>query len=146
MLKAIARIILRYRIVSLITLLVLTGFMIYMATFVKLSYEAAKILPPTDPTYAEYLKFKEKFGEDGTVMVIGFQSDSIWNKDVFNGWYRLTNQIKAIDGIQEVVSVSRAFHMVRNDSLNKLDFKPLNASEPVSQQQVDSIRDEILLV
>ena len=86
MLKAAARIILRHRLASLITLLVLTGFMAYMATGVKLSYEAAKILPPTDPTYAQYLKFKEKFGEDGTVMVIGFQSDSIWQKDVFNGW------------------------------------------------------------
>ena len=143
MLHAAARIILRYRVASLITLLVLTGFMGFMATKVKLSYEAAKILPPTDPTYAQYLKFKEKFGEDGTVMVIGFQSDSIWNKDVFACWYQLTNDIKAIEGIQEVVSIARAFHVVRNDSLHKLDFKPLLTSKPSTQDQVDSLKSTL---
>jgi uncharacterized protein len=144
MLEAAARIILRYRVASLITLLVLTGFMVYMASGVKLSYEAAKILPPSDPTYAQYLKFKEKFGEDGTVMVIGFQSDSIWQKDVFAGWYKLTNDIKAIEGIQEVVSIARAFQVIRNDSLHKLDFKPLLSATPVSQSEVDSVKLKLL--
>lgn len=144
MLEAAARIILRYRLVSLITLLVLTGFMVYMATGVKLSYEAAKILPPSDPTYAQYLKFKEKFGEDGTVMVIGFQSDRIWDKDVFAGWYQLTNDVKKIEGIQEVISVARAFYVTRNDSLQKLDFKPLIAQKPTRQSEVDSIKDQLL--
>ena len=112
MLFAAARIILRHRVVSLIVLLALTGGMIYMATFVKLSYEAAKILPPTDSTYAEYLKFKQKFGEDGTVMVIGFQSDSIWQQKLLADWYDLSNDVKSIDGIQEVVSIARAFQVV----------------------------------
>ena len=143
MLEAAARIILRYRLISLIVLLVLTGFMVYMATFVKLSYEGAKILPPTDSTYAQYLKFKEKFGEDGTVMVIGFQSDSIWQQNVLADWYDLTNEVKAIEGIQEVISIARAFHVTRNDSLHKLDFKPLIKSRPTTQAEVDSLKEEI---
>lgn len=143
MLKAAARIILRYRVVSLIILLSLTAGMVYMATFVKLSYEGAKILPPSDSTYAEYLKFKKKFGEDGSVMVIGFQSDSIWQHSILGDWYDLTNDIKAVDGIQEVVSIARAFHVTRNDSLHKLDFKPLISHRPTSQAEADSLRDEI---
>ncbi len=143
MLKAAARIILRYRVVSLIILLSLTAGMVYMATFVKLSYEGAKILPPSDSTYAEYLKFKKKFGEDGSVMVIGFQSDSIWQRSLLGDWYDLTNDIKAVDGIQEVVSIARAFHVTRNDSLHKLDFKPLISHRPTSQAEADSLRDEI---
>ena len=84
MLATIARIILRHRLLTLFSLLVMTGVMAYFASQVQISYEGAKILPPTDPTYAEYLKFKEKFGEDGTVMVIGFQSDKIWDHKIFS--------------------------------------------------------------
>lgn len=146
MLEAAARIILRHRIVTLIVLMSITVAMGYFASKVKLSYEAAKILPPTDPTFSEYLKFKEKFGEDGTVMVIGFKSDSIWQLPVLAGWYELTNEIKNIEGIQEVISVARAFHVIRNDSLHKLDFKPLLASRPTTQQEADNLRDEIKLL
>ncbi|HNP48018.1 MAG TPA: MMPL family transporter, partial [Bacteroidia bacterium] len=144
MLEAAARIILRYRTVTLISLLALTALMGFMATKVQLSYESAKILPLTDSTYAEYLKFKEKFGEDGTVMVIGFKSDKIWEEKTFTGWYELTNKIKAIEGIQEVVSIARAFKVQRNDSLHKLDFLPLIKTKPQSQQEVDSLRDELM--
>lgn len=63
MLETLARIILRYRVASLVILLGITVFMGYTATKVQLSYEGAKILPASDSTYAEYLKFKQKFGE-----------------------------------------------------------------------------------
>ena len=143
MLELLARFILRQRILLLIVLLSVTAFLAYRATFVRLSYESARILPVTDSAYNEYLKFKEKFGEDGTVMVIGFQDDRLWHQPVFADWYDLTNEIKKIEGIQEVVSVARAFRVIRNDSLHKLDFKPLLDSRPVSQNQVDSLRKEL---
>src|SRR6185369_6067346 len=124
MLAGLARIILRQRILLLIALLAITVFMGYRATFVKLSYEAAKILPASDSSYSEYLKFKQKFGEDGTVMVIGFQSPDIFRFDIFNDWFKLTNKVKSIEGIQEVVSVARCYHLLRNDSLQRLDLSP----------------------
>lgn len=144
MFEAAARIILRYRTITLITLLTLTVVMGFLATKVQLSYESAKILPVTDSTYAQYLKFKEKFGEDGTVMVIGFKSDKIWEQKTFAGWFELTNKIKAIEGIQEVVSIARAFKVERNDSLHKLDFLPLIKTRPETQNEVDSLRDELM--
>ena len=143
MLETLARIILRQRVFLLIALLVITAFLAYRATFVKLSYESAKILPASDSSYHEYLKFKEKFGEDGTVMVIGFQSPDIFRLNVFNDWYRLTNVIKKIEGIQEVISIARCYHLVRNDSLQRLDLKPLLTQEPTSQSEVDSLKEKL---
>lgn len=140
MLEAVARIILRYRLITLLVLIILTCIMAFYASNVKLSYEAARILPVTDSTYSQYLKFKEKFGEDGTVMVIGFQNEALWKQPVLAGWYDLTNEVKKIEGIQEVVSVARAFTVIRNDSLHKLDFKPLLSSRPETQEEVDSLR------
>jgi predicted RND superfamily exporter protein len=143
MFEAAARIILRYRFVTLVVLIALTSVMAFFTTKVQLSYEAARILPLSDSTYSQYLKFKQKFGEDGTVMVIGFQNESLWNQKVLADWYDLTNDIKKIEGIQEVISIARAFHVVRNDSLHKLDFKPLLVSRPETQLQADSLREGI---
>jgi len=143
MLEAVARIILRRRFFLLTALVIITVFMGYRASFVKLSYEAAKILPVTDSSYAEYLKFKEKFGEDGTVMVVGFQSPDIFKLDIFKDWYKLSDSIKKIEGIQEVVSVARCYHMERNDSLQRLDFKPVITREPQTQEEVDQIKEEV---
>src|SRR5437868_5181025 len=143
MIEAVARIILRQRFLLLIALLAVTAFMAYRATFVKLSYEPAKILPASDSTYSEYLKFKEKFGEDGTVMVIGFQSPDIFQLNIFQDWYKLTDSVKHIEGIQEVVSIARCFHLVRNDSLQRLDFKPIIGHEPVSQEEVDTLKSQL---
>src|SRR5437868_3342801 len=137
MLEAFARIILRNRSIFLLGIIVLTLLMMYLATFVKLSYEAARILPATDSTYSRYLDFKKKFGEDGSVMVIGFQSPQLFKLDVFDDWYDLSNSIKKIDGIQEVVSIARCFHAERNDSLQLLQFKSIISEKPSSQQQVD---------
>lgn len=140
MLEAAARIILRYRVATLVILLILTGFMGFMATKIQLSYEGAKILPESDPTYAQYLRFKKQFGEDGTVMVIGFQDSRIWNQNTFGDWYELTNQVKQVEGIQEVLSIGRTFYVQRNDSLQQLDFKPVVTARPSTQEATDSIR------
>jgi predicted RND superfamily exporter protein len=140
MLEAAARIILRYRVATLVILLILTGFMGFMATKIQLSYEGAKILPESDPTYAQYLRFKKQFGEDGTVMVIGFQDSRIWNQKTFGDWYELTNQVKQVEGIQEVLSIGRTFYVQRNDSLQQLDFKPVVTARPSTQEATDSIR------
>lgn len=141
MLEALARIILRYRVASLVILLAITVFMGYTATKVQLSYEGAKILPASDSTYAEYLKFKQKFGEDGTVMVIGFQDPKMWEAGTFGDWYDLTEAVKNVEGIQEVLSIGRAFQVVRNDSLQKLDFKPIITHRPQTQAEVDSLHE-----
>jgi len=140
MFDAIARIILRNRLTLLIVLVLATVLMAYMASHVKLSYEAAKILPQTDSTYTQYLKFKKTFGEDGSVMVIGFESKDIFRLKTFSDWYDLSQKIKQTEGIQEVISAGRCFHVVRNDADHKLEFKPLLSSKPTSQDQVDSLK------
>src|SRR5262249_9380522 len=99
-----AKFILRLRGLLMVSLIALTGVMLYLALKVKLSYEGAKILPLSDSTYAEYLNFKKQFGEDGSVMVIGFEDSNLFKRDVFNDWTELSVTIKAMDGIQEVIS------------------------------------------
>ena len=139
----IASIILRNRLRFLIAMGLITLFMGYNASFVSITYEFAKLLPDDDSTYVSHVDFKKRFGEDGTVMVIGMQDSTFFTLPKYNAWYDLTQEIKAMDGIKEVLSVTRMFNLVRNDSLQKFEFKPILAGRASSQEQLDSIKDVI---
>ncbi len=135
--------ILRYRLMNLIIIALLTGIIGYFAFKVQVSYDAASLLPAHDSASIIYSDFKDRFGKDGSVMFIGIQDKNIFDLDKFGKLYDLTSEIKAIDGVEEVVSLGRIFNLVRNDSIKKFDFKPVSQSRPTTQQECDSIRSVI---
>lgn len=98
--------ILRNRLAFIIVLGAVTVFMAYRASHIQLSYEFAKVLPVTDTAFNDYEVFKKMFGEDGSVMVIGLQDSNLFSSDIINEWYSLSNTIKSIDGVQDVLSVA----------------------------------------
>jgi predicted RND superfamily exporter protein len=115
----------------------------YKALNVKLSYEFVEMLPSTDTTLVEYHNFKKMFGEDGSVMFVGIQDSNIFKISEFNDFYDLTYQIKAIDGVRDMVSIARLFYLTRNDSLKKFDFKPVIKDKPKTQPELDSLKNLI---
>lgn len=126
----------------LLTLIVLLGtaFMAYQASQIQLSYELAKILPTSDPEFQLYEGFKARYGEDGNVMVLGIETDNMYQQAFFNDWYDLNQRIKAIKGIRDVVSNASLYEIVRDDSTSKFKFVPLVPRRPGDQATVDSIR------
>ena len=132
--------ILRDRVVILVIIGLITVFMGYKAREVKLSYEMARILPAGDSTTIIYENFKRKFGEDGSVMFIGIQDKNLFSLNKFNDWYDLSFRLKNIQGVEEVLSVTRLFKLVKNDSLKKFEFLPVCSSRPTTQIEVDSIK------
>lgn len=74
----IAAFLVRKRVLLLIVLALLTGWMAFEARKVSIAYDFAKVIPKDDSDYVDYVDFKQKFGEDGSVMVIGVQSDKLF--------------------------------------------------------------------
>ena len=135
--------ILRDRVGILVVIGLVTLFMGYKAREVKLSYEMARMLPATDSTTIIYENFKKKFGEDGSVMFIGIQDKNLFSLNKFNDWYDLSAKLKNIQGVEEVLSVTRLFKLFKNDSLKKFEFLPVCPERPKTQQEVDSIKKVI---
>jgi len=135
--------ILRNRLQILIVVFAITAFMSYMASDVKLSYEMARVLPSSDSTFIVYEEFKKQFGEDGSVLFIGIQDPNLFRLDEFNDWFDLSEKIKSITGVEEVVSITRLYSLVKNDSLKKFEFVPLTPKKPHTQARLDSIREQI---
>jgi len=121
----------------------ITAFMSFMGRDVKLSYEMTRILPASDTTYIIYENFKKQFGEDGSVLFIGIQDTNLFQMREFSDWYDLSEKIKLIAGVEEVVSITRLYNLVKNDSLKKFEFVPLMPRKPSSQAQIDSLKNLI---
>jgi predicted RND superfamily exporter protein len=141
--RFIVRNLLRNRLGILLIIAGLTAFMGYKAREVKLSYEMARTLPANDSTFLLYESFKKQFGEDGSVLFIGLQDKNLFRLEEFNDWFDLSSNIRKIPGIEEVVSVTRLYKLVKNDSLKKFEFIPLCKEKPKSQGEVDSIKNTI---
>ncbi len=137
------RIILRNRIAILVIIALLTAFMGYKATQVKIQYENATILPAKDSTNQVYQNFIKQFGQDGTVMFIGIVDNRFFQLANFNNVYDLTDSLKKIQGVAEIVSITRIYNLVKNDSLKKFEFIPISPHKPRSQQELDSMKSLI---
>ena len=138
------RLILRNRLGILIGIGLITVVMAYMAFRVKLSYEMVKMLPQDDSLSVQYDIFKQRFGEDGNVLVIGTINPNIFRLDEFNAWFDLGNAIRKIDGIEEVVSLTRAVNLMKNDSLRQFQFSGVVKKRPANQSEVDSLKNVLL--
>jgi len=136
----IVRVILRNRISILIIVGLITVFMGYMALKVQMSYEMSTLLPENDSTFQSYQKFKKQFGEDGSVIVLNVRNPEIFELEEFNKWYDLSHEINKVEGIQEVVSISRIVVIEKDTVARKFTFRPLVNQRPSTQQEVDSIR------
>lgn len=144
MFTKISRIILRNRILFIVLISVFTAYMAYEAQSVKLSYENTSILSAKDSIMVEYQNFKDRYGEDGTVLMIGIKNPEIFKFDQFTAWYELGDSIRAIDGVQEVVSMTRGINLIKNEATHQFDYLPLVEKRPATQHDVDSLKNLIL--
>jgi predicted RND superfamily exporter protein len=110
----------------------------------KLSYENSSLLPEKDSTRIEYQKFRNLFGEDGNVIVIGTINPDLFKLDQFNAWTDLSNEIRKIDGVLEVLNISRAINLVKNEETHQFNIVPVVPQKPKTQAEVDSLKNTIL--
>ncbi len=139
----ISRFILRYKLFLLIYLLFATIFMANKAMQVQYSYEFLPLLPEDDPIYIEYQEFLGHFGQEGNVMVVGFQCDSLYQLENYNAFYDLYGQLKEIEGVEEVISILQARNMKKNEALKSFEFKPVTSQRYETQKEVDAVAKEL---
>lgn len=137
------RFILRNRVSILIVIGLITLFMGYEGSQIKMSYEMARMLPKDDSITVEYEEFKKEFGQDGSVIFIAIQDPDLFTLDHFNDWYDLSYDVLDMNGVQEVLSVARIYNLTRNDSLKKFDFLSIVPEKPTQQHTVDSIKQVV---
>ena len=120
-----AEFILKFKVYCLTALLVITIVMGYFAAQVKLSYEFTKAIPDDNPKFVIYKNFVKKFGIDGATIVVGFTTDKMYTKEVFNEVHDLHQQIKLIPAVTEVLSVPFAYELQKDSIEPKFNVHPV---------------------
>ena len=134
-----ARIVLRNRLVFLIVIGAITVLMGYEATTVGMSYKHGGLLPRTDSAYIDNERFREVFGEDGNVMVVGVQGEKFYTPKAFAAWGTLGEDLKQLDGVDSVFSEAHMFTLLRDDSLMRFRVVPLVKTLPRNTAEMDTL-------
>ncbi len=138
--ESLARFVLKFRWVLSTIILVITCFMAYMASQIEMTYDFPKIIPPDQAEYIEYEKFKQQYGEDGNLFVIGVETDKFFDLEFFNDWKQLGEEMQAASSVKAVLSIPNAVAIEKDTS--KKNFKPLAIfdTEIKSQEQLNKLK------
>ncbi len=136
--KRLGQFILKNRIPLLISLAVITGFMAYQASKVQLSYDFARAIPIDNPKYKSYQEFRKKFGEDGNLLVLGIQTDKMFEEKTFNAYAGLQRELKKAKGVDDVLAVPTAVGLIKIPETEKLVADTIFADRVLTQAEVDS--------
>ena len=135
----IAGIILRNRIAFIAGVLLGTIFMGFQARKIQMSYESADLLPKTDSAYLDYTRFRETFGQEGNVMVFAIQDSGFYQLNKTNDWIQMGNDIKALQGVNALMSITHTFNLQKNTDLKKFEVLPIFPSHIETQAELDSL-------
>src|SRR3954469_1818897 len=141
---AVARMILRWKFLLLTVVTLMTAYLGYHASQVKLSYEFSRAIPTDNPKYLAYQEFRKKFGEDGNLMVVGVETKQLFASDIFNDYVQLVRDLKKVNGVADIISVPSAVNLVRSEESEKLQAVPVFPDRKLSQAEIDSSKNIFL--
>lgn len=136
--QRLGQLVIKQRIPLLILLFVGSGIMAFFASKVKLSYEFTRAIPRDNPKYKAYLAFKEKFGDDGNMLVVGIQTDQLFTLEVFKAYIHLHQQLKDVPNVEDVISVPTAINLVKDSASEKLNAVRIFSDSISTQAALDS--------
>ncbi len=122
--KAIARFIITqkmYIITALIAMIIFGAF----NSKVQLTKTEAKLLPIHDSVWINFQDFRNTFGQEDNMIVIGFQDEKFFTTENYTYWKTLTDSISNQEGIQQVISIDDIQILKKNDSLKQFDLTSL---------------------
>jgi len=134
-----AQLIIRYRLHLMVVIGLITVVMGYWASKVEMSYDFARTVPPNDPDMVFFKHFKEQFGEDGNMMAIGIKDSAIYKLENFQKLKKFSNDIRKIEGVDEVVSLPLLRIILKDTVEKKFYLSPLFPDDIRTQQQLDSL-------
>ncbi len=140
----IANVILRNRFVIIGLLTLLTVFFGYQAAKgIKMDNRYGVLLPKNAQASIDYERFKDLFGEDGGVLVVAIQTDSLYTETGFQKWKELGDSILKLDGIESVVSEANLFTVFNDEENQRFDVHRVFSDTSYKEKSIDSIKHEI---
>jgi predicted RND superfamily exporter protein len=142
--ELIARIILRNRIIILTSIVLITFLLAFQWKHIKFTQTEANLIPADDKVNVDYQKFLNHFGEEGNLIVIATKDKKLFTPEVYNAWSELMNEIQSDKEVSLLVSVDNLQKLIKNDSLETFELKPLvDKSKVQNEKYLQQIKAEL---
>lgn len=134
--------ILRYRVALVLIVTLASAFMAWQASKIELSYEFSRAIPSNHPANITYQAFREKYGQDGNMLVIGVQTDQLFSEKLYNEYTDLYAALKKGYGVTDVIALPSTVVLKKDSATEKLKAANLFPAGLLRQAELDSIRSE----
>lgn len=120
----VAHLVLRNRIIILISIGVLTFFLGLQWKNVGMTYNEANLLPKNHVVNQQYTRFLNTFGEEGNLVVIGVKNNTFFTPKAYQAWTVLMRTLQSQNEIELVVSLNDLKKLQKNEV--KQTFEMIN--------------------
>lgn len=111
----------------------------WQARNLEISYDYLRILPQNDPELDYYRSFKERFGEDGNLIVVGTNDKKLFEINNFKKYQKVCDSIAKSEGINEVIALPRLKVITKNEVEVRFDLKEIFNKDYKTQVALDSM-------
>lgn len=139
----IARFILRNRILLLCIVGLLTAFMLYHASSIKMGYGFARMMPDDDPISIEFAKFEKTFGGVSNTIVMVVEDHEFFTPKHIADWKSFADSVANINGIEDALTVTSAYDLRIDEVKDKLVVEPILKSLPTTDSAAQAFEAEI---
>ena len=143
--EALARIILRNRIAWILFLVAVTAFWTSQWKYMRFTFSEANLLPDNHPENVHYQDFLERFGEEGNVLVLGWQDPDFFTHEKIEVWRSLRKKLEAFDEIDYVLSIDNIQELTKNKAKKKFELQPVFTATPKDSSALALLRQKIFL-
>ncbi len=140
---ALARIILRNRVIILLLIVAVTVFLGLHWKNMRFSNTEANVLPDDHPETVQYNEFVNLFGQEDNAIVLAVRDSLLFTPENFNRWNKLSKQFEAIPEIDFVISTDNLQELVKDNEKQEFFMRPLIDSIPQTQEAVDAIKNHL---
>lgn len=139
----IARLILRNKIGILISIILATIFFSSQWNNMRFTYTEANLLPDDHEVNIIYNEFLDIFGEEGNLIILGVKDSTLFTVEKLNAWNKLSEDFKAFDEVEYVVSLNDLQKLIKNKEAEKFDLVPFIKDSVSSIEQIDKLQNEL---
>jgi predicted RND superfamily exporter protein len=143
--EAVARLILRNRILILILIGIGTGLMVSQWNKMRFTYTEANLLPDRHPTNLEYNTFLDVFGEEGNIIVIGVKDSTLLTVEKLNAWNRFSKSFSDNENIEAVITLQDLKKLIKNEKKQQFDFEPIINDSIQTNEEVKQLQRSLSL-
>ena len=139
----VAGVILRNKMLFILLILANTIFMATQWKYVKISYEQKSILPDTNPYVVEYKKFKSKFPNDNSLILVGIKDLDLFTKEKLQKWNQLFDSISKFKEVENVISLANLKVLSKDTLKHQFVYKNLIDHPIQSDKEAKSIKSKL---